>query len=80
MVRRVHDGCQKRLGIGEEGEAEAIDLHMRPEEHECTVDGKRILRGYHMNKKHWITVLTDGSTPPEEIFRLIDASYALAVK
>jgi len=34
--------------------------------------------GYHMNKKHWNTVIADGSIPDAEIFRLIDHSYDLA--
>jgi len=33
--------------------------------------------GYHMNKKHWNTVLIDGSVPDKEIFSWIDHSYAL---
>lgn len=36
--------------------------------------------GYHMNKKHWNTVILDGSIPAGEIERMIDASYALVVK
>ena len=35
--------------------------------------------GYHMNKKHWITVDLDGSVPDGEIAQLIDQSYALVV-
>ena len=33
--------------------------------------------GYHMNKKHWNTVLLDGSIPLKEIYTLIDHSYEL---
>lgn len=33
--------------------------------------------GYHMNKKHWNTVLLDGSVPDKEIFSWIDHSYDL---
>jgi len=36
--------------------------------------------GYHMNKKHWNTVLLDGSVPSKEVERQIDKSYALVVK
>ena len=36
--------------------------------------------GYHMNKKHWNTVLLDGSLPQGEVERLIDHSYSLVVK
>jgi predicted DNA-binding protein (MmcQ/YjbR family) len=34
-----------------------------------------VTQGYHMNKKHWNTVLIDGSVPDEEIFKWIDHSY-----
>jgi len=37
----------------------------------------QITPGYHMNKKHWNTVLVDGEIPDEEIFKLIDHSYEL---
>jgi predicted DNA-binding protein (MmcQ/YjbR family) len=33
--------------------------------------------GYHMNKKHWNTVLLDGSIPDQEISSWIDHSYNL---
>ena len=33
--------------------------------------------GYHMNKKHWITVQLDGTIPVAEVYRMVDASYAL---
>jgi predicted DNA-binding protein (MmcQ/YjbR family) len=33
--------------------------------------------GYHMNKKHWNTVLLDGSIPDKELFLWIDHSYDL---
>jgi predicted DNA-binding protein (MmcQ/YjbR family) len=33
--------------------------------------------GYHMNKKHWNTVLLDGTIPDMEIFSWIDHSYSL---
>jgi predicted DNA-binding protein (MmcQ/YjbR family) len=35
--------------------------------------------GYHMNKKHWNTLSTDGSVPPSLFFELIDHSYNLVV-
>jgi predicted DNA-binding protein (MmcQ/YjbR family) len=36
-----------------------------------------VIPGYHMNKKHWNTILLDGSIPDAEIFSWIDHSYAL---
>ncbi len=39
-----------------------------------------IIPGYHMDKKHWNTVLVDGSVPDREIFSWIDHSYKLVVR
>lgn len=36
--------------------------------------------GYHMNKRHWNTVIVDGSIPPDELYEMIDHSYDLVVK
>lgn len=35
--------------------------------------------GYHMNKKHWITVLMDGSIPDKLVYQWIENSYQLVV-
>ena len=36
-----------------------------------------IIPGYHMNKKHWNTLIMDGSIPHKVIKELIDRSYNL---
>ena len=36
--------------------------------------------GYHMNKKHWNTVVLDGVIPDGEIRKMIDHSYELVAK
>ena len=38
-----------------------------------------ITTGYHMDKKHWISVYFDGTVPTGEVQRLIDNSYDLVV-
>lgn len=35
--------------------------------------------GYHMNKKHWNTISTDGSVPDELMYKMIKNSYDLVV-
>lgn len=39
-----------------------------------------VIPGYHMNKKHWNTLILDGSVPTGEIERMMDRSYGLVVK
>lgn len=38
-----------------------------------------IVPGYHMNKKHWNTVVLSGKLSPKFIQQLIDSSYTLVV-
>ncbi|HON79475.1 MAG TPA: MmcQ/YjbR family DNA-binding protein [Spirochaetota bacterium] len=40
----------------------------------------QITPGYHMNKKHWNTVLVDGVIPDNEVLELVDHSYELVLK
>jgi len=39
-----------------------------------------IIAGYYMSKKHWNTIVLDGSVPENEILEMIYDSYALVVK
>jgi predicted DNA-binding protein (MmcQ/YjbR family) len=38
-----------------------------------------ITAGYHLSKRHWNTVMLDGSVPQDELLDLIDHSYQLVV-
>ncbi len=39
-----------------------------------------VIPGYHMNKRHWNTVVLDADVPRGEIERMMDRSYGLVVK
>jgi predicted DNA-binding protein (MmcQ/YjbR family) len=39
-----------------------------------------ILPGFHMNKKHWNTVVVDGTVPNKLLKEMIDDSYTLVKK
>ncbi len=36
--------------------------------------------GFHMNKKHWNTIVADGSVPDKQLKEWIDHSYELVAK
>ncbi|MCL2615878.1 MAG: MmcQ/YjbR family DNA-binding protein [Dehalococcoidia bacterium] len=69
---------KRKLGLNADGTVDIIDLRAKPEDIDALVDGKSYFPGYHMNKKHWITICLDGSVADEEIFQRIDESFALA--
>lgn len=39
-----------------------------------------VLPGYHMNKKHWNTIIVDGRLTAKQLKEMIDDSYALVQK
>jgi predicted DNA-binding protein (MmcQ/YjbR family) len=39
-----------------------------------------ILPGYHMNKKHWNTIIVDGTLTKAQLMKMIKDSYSLVAK
>lgn len=58
-----------------------INLKCSPDEAEqLRLIYKSVIPGYHMNKKHWNTVILDNSIPEAEIVNMVNNSYDLVVK
>ena len=79
IVYKVGDKAFLLVGIDEEGlrfnvkcDPElAVELR---EQYSC------VLPGWHMNKKHWNTIVVDGSVPVRQLKEWIDHSFDLVVK
>lgn len=71
---------KRKLGIDSDQMAEIIDLRIQPEQITLLIDYQKYFPGWHMNKKHWYTMILDDSVPTKEICRRIDESYLLAKK
>ena len=57
-----------------------INLKCDPEKAiELREEFESIQPGYHMNKKHWNTIILDGTVPAKKILEWIDDSYNLVV-
>lgn len=67
--------------LGIENDVARTNLKCDPDEAQALRDVfTGVLPGYHMNKKHWNTVLLDGGVPDYEVERMMDRSYGLVVK
>lgn len=67
--------------LSENNQQASMNLKCDPDEALALRDiFESIIPGYHMNKKHWNTVILDNSVPPGEIERMIDNSYSLVVR
>ena len=69
-----------RLGFNSTELLEILDLRIKPEELTDLIDQEKYFFGYHMNKKHWLTICLNDSVPTDEIFKRLDKSYKLATK
>lgn len=61
---------EKRTGL-----VEIALIKLAPENVEKIIKQEHFYEGYHMNKKHWITVILDDSVSDEKIMELIQESY-----
>lgn len=71
---------KKKLQLGGGEEVEIINLRIEPEELDKIIDGKKYFRGWHMNKKSWLTLRLDDCLTFEEISARLEESYRLAKK
>ncbi len=71
---------KRKLGINEDGYINIINLKGDPEFNSIIRNQEHIKAAYHMNKKHWISVLLDYDFPISELYELIDWSYSLSSK
>ena len=71
---------KKYLKLGGDEEFEILNLRTEPEELDKIFDGEKYFRGWHMNKKSWLTLRLDETLTDEEIFSRLEKSYRLASK
>ena len=63
-----------------EGRIDIVDVKAKPEDIDRLILKNGFYRGYHMNKRHWLTIVLDGTVSLEEIAALLDRSYDLTLK
>lgn len=68
---------KRKLGINEDGYTDIINLKGNPEFNSIIKYQNHIISAYHMNKKHWISVLLDYDFNKSELYDLIKWSYEL---
>ena len=69
-----------KFGLESDDLCEILNLHVKTQEIDTIVEKKQIFYAFHMNKRHWISVILDGYVDFEYVKKLIDESFALALK
>jgi len=63
------------------GEVVRVNLKCDPQEALMLRDVfTAVIPGYHMNKKHWNSVMLDGTVPDHEVKKMVARSYGLIIK
>ena len=68
-----------KFGYKEDRETFVLDIRCEENKIVSMVDNKTFFKAYHMNKKHWISVIFNNEIDLKEIYKLIDESYNLAI-
>lgn len=76
----VMDIPYKTLGLKGDKLIDVINLKNTPDRVQILLNHKNIFPAYHMNKKHWFSVLLDNDIDLELLKQLIDESYHLVEK
>ena len=73
--------CGKMFALTDVDAFESINLKCDPEEAVLLREQyPAVVPGYHMNKKHWNTVMMDGAVGDRLLMQWIDHSYDLVVQ
>ncbi|MDO5100460.1 MAG: MmcQ/YjbR family DNA-binding protein [Eubacteriales bacterium] len=68
---------REKLGLAGSGRIAVINVKAKPEDIQNGITRNGFLPAYHMNKKHWISIILDGRLADEEIQTWIRTSYEL---
>ena len=70
----------KKLSLSKDGIVWIVNLKIADEIRDSFLHQDGIFPAYHMNKKHWVSVLLDGSVDKDTLTFLLDVSYDLTKK
>lgn len=70
---------KRKLLIDSDEKAEIINLRVPPERLTGLLEKDGFFPAWHMNKKHWCSIILDGGVETELILKFIDESYKLAL-
>ena len=65
----------ERLNKERQGMVEVLNVKIDLAEREMLLMNEGCYPAYHMNKKHWMTVVLDDTLPDQEIIKYVESSY-----
>ncbi|MBR2716056.1 MAG: MmcQ/YjbR family DNA-binding protein [Ruminococcus sp.] len=68
---------KRKLGIDSDDMVEVLNVKLNPNEIALITDRVSYFPAYHMNKKHWCTIVLNNSVGTDEIIYRVEQSYNL---
>lgn len=65
------------LGLKEQGKVDVINIKINPLDIYELLQVENIIPAYHMNKKHWVSIILDRTVKLSTIEKLLEGSYEL---
>lgn len=72
--------CSKIIPGPDDALINVLNLRCAPDVLDFIIDGRNIFPGWHMNKRHWISIILDGRMKNDDIYKLLKASHDIAAK
>lgn len=66
-----------KVGLDSDEIIDILDLKCEPDMIYSLCEQRGFAPAYHMNKKHWITIILDGTVSKDVIYNLLDLSYEM---
>ena len=76
----IMDVDRSRLQPDKKGAVDVLNVKLLPEEVLQIIKEPNIYPAYHMNKKHWISMIMDDSLSDDKVMELIEKSHRLTEK
>jgi predicted DNA-binding protein (MmcQ/YjbR family) len=82
LIPVIFVGSKMFALLGDSGGSERVNLKGNPEQNWLLREEfpEAIIPGYHMNKRHWNTVILDGTVPDSLLLQMVDESYELVFR
>ena len=71
---------ERHLGVTSDRVVDVLNVKVDPAQLPALIDGVHYFAGYHMNKRHWLSIVLDDGTDYDRVRQLLDDSYNLVNK
>lgn len=76
----IMDIKRSTFDLDGDGYIDVMNIKCKPEDKDILLMKDGFYPAYHMNKKHWVSILLDGTVDTEDILLLIENSYNMTFR